>query len=76
MAHQLRPPAHGRRLNVDGHWRAILPDMKEIDDMNTVEKLLVAMFLAIAALSFSQEAFAFTSCTTTCAGNSCTTNCF
>ena len=42
--------------------------------MNTVEKLLIAMVLAIAALSFSQEAFAM-SCTTSCYGNQCYTNC-
>jgi hypothetical protein len=47
--------------------------MKETDDMKT---LFVTLALAIAALSFSQEAFAYTSCSTSCYGNTCYTNCF
>ena len=52
--------------------RAILPDLKETDDMKT---LFVTIALAIAALSFTQEAFAYT-CNTNCNGYSCTTNCW
>ena len=60
--------------SVDGHWRAILPDTKETDDMKT---LFVTITLAIAALSFSQEAFAY-NCTTNCNSDRtwCSTNCW
>jgi hypothetical protein len=48
------------------------PIMKETDDMKA---LFVTVILAIAALSFSQEAFAY-SCNTYCNGNYCNTNCY
>ena len=47
------------------------PIMKETDEMKT---LFVTIALAIASLSLSQEAFAM-SCTTSCYGNQCYTNC-
>jgi hypothetical protein len=41
-----------------------------------MKALFVTVALAIAALSFSQEAFAY-SCTTQCyGGNTCYTNCY
>ena len=41
-----------------------------------MKALFVTITLAIAALSFSQEAFAYTQCTTSCYGNQCTTQCY
>lgn len=42
-----------------------------------MKKIIVAAVLAIAALAFTQEAFAgYHSCTTSCYGNTCTTNCY
>ena len=39
-----------------------------------MKTLFVTIVLAIAAVSFSQEAFAM-NCTTSCYGNQCYTNC-
>lgn len=41
-----------------------------------MRKLIIAAVLAFATLSIGQSAFAYTSCTTTCFGNTCTTNCY
>ena len=42
-----------------------------------MRSILTVIVLAVATLSFNQSAFAgYHSCTTSCYGNTCTTNCY
>ena len=40
-----------------------------------MKKVILSIVLALAALSFTQDAFAY-SCNTYCNGNYCSTNCY
>jgi hypothetical protein len=41
-----------------------------------MKNLIAAAVFALASLSLSQSAFAYISCTTSCVGDTCFTNCY